>query len=245
MSKHRSEFFPPLFIGSFDCNCVVGYEGDGSDCSDVDECSKGTHYCHEHADCSNVIGSFSCSCPIGFTGNGTFCEDIDECHGENKCHKESKCINTQGSYPCTCNQGFADRIGDGSKCQDIDECQAGIHNCHTHATCQNKRGSFTCKCNTGYRGDGTVLEGCSDIDECAEGTHGCSSGLTLAFHEDYYGKKWKVEGLCENTGGSYECICPNGYSMYKKKYNRDSHYDKYSSLCKLEPSDSSYSFWSG
>ena len=43
--------------------------------SDINECAiNGSHNCHKHANCSNVVGSFNCSCLNGFTGNGTFCE---------------------------------------------------------------------------------------------------------------------------------------------------------------------------
>ena len=37
----------------------------------------------------------------------------------------------------------------------------------------------------------------SDVDECAEGTHNCSSEL-------------KRE--CQNTNGSFDCVCDSGYS---------------------------------
>jgi hypothetical protein len=40
---------------------------------DINECSKGTHTCHQNADCSNIVGSFTCQCHGGFTGSGHVC----------------------------------------------------------------------------------------------------------------------------------------------------------------------------
>ena len=42
--------------------------------SDVDECTNGTHNCHNNANCTNVNGSFSCNCNPGYKGNGTYCQ---------------------------------------------------------------------------------------------------------------------------------------------------------------------------
>ena len=44
-----------------------------SPCTDVDECTSGTHNCDANAMCTNTIGSFSCKCNAGFTGNGQTC----------------------------------------------------------------------------------------------------------------------------------------------------------------------------
>ena len=41
--------------------------------TDVDECTTGSHNCHEDATCHNNKGSFYCTCDIGYTGNGTHC----------------------------------------------------------------------------------------------------------------------------------------------------------------------------
>eukprot|EP00933_Yihiella_yeosuensis_P080566 TRINITY_DN94014_c0_g1_i1.p1 TRINITY_DN94014_c0_g1~~TRINITY_DN94014_c0_g1_i1.p1 ORF type:complete len:1178 (+),score=165.71 TRINITY_DN94014_c0_g1_i1:31-3564(+) len=52
--------------GSFRCNCNTGYEGDGSVCTNVDECAKGTHNCNAKADCTDTLGSFKCKCWQGY-----------------------------------------------------------------------------------------------------------------------------------------------------------------------------------
>ncbi|XP_078691947.1 uncharacterized protein LOC144922177 [Branchiostoma floridae x Branchiostoma belcheri] len=51
---------------------VPATEQDG----DVNECTDGTHNCHDEATCANTIGSFTCSCNDGYEGDGVSC---DEC----------------------------------------------------------------------------------------------------------------------------------------------------------------------
>jgi len=62
-------------IGSFYCNCSEGYllEGNGLNCSDINECENGDDNCSENANCTNTEGSFTCSCNTGYTGNGVIC----------------------------------------------------------------------------------------------------------------------------------------------------------------------------
>ena len=41
--------------------------------TDLDECTDGSHSCHENAVCINTEGSFTCSCRHGYVGNGYNC----------------------------------------------------------------------------------------------------------------------------------------------------------------------------
>merc|ERR1711939_568696 len=91
--------------------------GDGTTCTDVDECADTSHNCHANANCQNTVGSFDCECQSGFTGDGTTCTDVDECadNSQNNCHSNANCVNTFGSYDCKCHMGS---MGDGFTCAD-------------------------------------------------------------------------------------------------------------------------------
>ena len=89
---------------SFECECNVGYTGNGKTCSDINECTEG-HGCNANASCINTIGSFTCKCKAGYTGNGETCKDIDECADQNQiCGDSASCTNNVGSYNCSCNR---------------------------------------------------------------------------------------------------------------------------------------------
>ena len=85
-------------IGSFICQCKIGFTGDGASCSgeyvwidqqdnatllylqcvvptptDIDECEAGIISCDTNAECTNTDGSYTCSCSSGFSGDGMSC----------------------------------------------------------------------------------------------------------------------------------------------------------------------------
>ena len=117
-------------VGSYDCECYAGYNDmnctdlnvmvcqmndqcvckDGYDehvngtCTDVNECSLGTHQCQKDLDCVNESGSYKCDpfCEEGFKRayNGT-CIDVDECTTNlHNCPLEKVCTNTNGGFSC-------------------------------------------------------------------------------------------------------------------------------------------------
>merc|ERR1712106_820644 len=98
--------------GDYNCTCIDGYEGDGFDCEDVDECVEGLHDCDDNAECGNEAGGYNCTCDDGFFGDGFLCGDMDECRDEetaamvanvtdhgwdtHECSQHASCINTFG-----------------------------------------------------------------------------------------------------------------------------------------------------
>ncbi|XP_063971397.1 fibrillin-2-like isoform X3 [Lytechinus pictus] len=178
-------------IGSFLCTCNEGYFGNGTTCSDVNECLDPlANDCAIEASCTNEVGGFSCTCDDGWSGNGTFCDNIDECSNSmDDCSNDAACMDNNGSYVCICNDGY---IGNGRECFDIDECATEQDNCTTLAQCLNTNGSFVCECLDGYGFDVQGIE-CEDINEC-EGVPGCDP-----------------DASCMNTNGSFICSCDNGY----------------------------------
>jgi hypothetical protein len=134
------------------CTCLDGYEGDGTECTDVDECTDASwNDCGPGALCINTPGSFRCECAPGFVGDGRTCEDVDECAGEsNVCDPNATCDNTDSGFSCTCNPGFQ---GDGLGCGDVDECaDPSLHACPDNAHCVNVLGSYDCRCDAGFTG---------------------------------------------------------------------------------------------
>ncbi|KAI3362951.1 hypothetical protein L3Q82_011622, partial [Scortum barcoo] len=178
------------YQGSFYCQCKDGYEGDGTECWDVDECSQlEDQVCPAFSYCFNTNGSYICDCWEGFQDNGTHCQDRDECATENfTCPDNSTCSNIEGSYKCTCDAGFT---GNDSLCLDVDECFLGLIPCPNFSNCLNTVGSFFCVCWEGYQGNSTD---CEDINECLHNS-------TCPEHSS-----------CVNTNGSHLCICDAGFS---------------------------------
>ncbi|XP_067944122.1 adhesion G protein-coupled receptor E2-like [Watersipora subatra] len=196
---------------SFHCVCNPGYDGDGFNCTDIDECMSQKDNCDNVARCTNTPGSFNCTCDSGYTGNGVLCRDIDECQ-TSPCDGNATCTNLGGSFECSCNPGFA---GDGFTCDcapgfalkgdsciDMDECQTNP--CHSKAACVNTPGSHTCICGKGFAGDGVtdchcapgyVPKGsdCVDVDECVK-------------------QPCDKNAACTNTIGSFICTCSANYT---------------------------------
>ncbi|CAL8367216.1 unnamed protein product [Gadus morhua 'NCC'] len=143
----------------FNCECAVGFDGDGRSCRDVDECRTIPNICDQNAICNNQPGTFRCECHEGyqFATDGHSCLEVsrptNHCdEGTHDCDvpERAQCSYTGGSaFICSCLPGY---IGDGRVCQDSDECRPG--SCHQDAVCYNTQGSFTCQCRPGYYGDG-------------------------------------------------------------------------------------------
>jgi CUB/sushi domain-containing protein len=93
--------------GSFECECLPGFVGNGIVCVDDDECANSP--CDPFAICTNTTGGFECACPSGFTGNGFTCTDINECLVANgNCDALTTCTNVPGSRTCgPCPAGYA------------------------------------------------------------------------------------------------------------------------------------------
>ena len=182
--------------GSFFCSCFGGFSGNGTQCTDLDECTLAIATCSAKASCSNTIGSYVCSCRTGFSGNGRNCSDVNECSAA-PCHSNATCQNTEGAFVCQCVTGFT---GTGLVCSDVNEC-LDASACVLGAACTNTPGSYFCHCQAGYSGNGSV---CEDIDECQLLQANASHGLNLTACGN--------SSTCQNTNGSYSCKCNVGYA---------------------------------
>ncbi|XP_034386708.1 cartilage oligomeric matrix protein [Cyclopterus lumpus] len=159
--------------------CPDGMEGNGTHCTDVDECT--VMPCHMGVRCINTSPGFRCgTCPAGYTGpqvqgvglayataNKQVCRDINECEGLNNggCEDNSVCMNTPGSFRCgPCNAGY---VGDQRRgCKPERACGNGQPNpCHTSAECiVHREGRLDCQCGVGWAGNGLLCGADIDID---------------------------------------------------------------------------------
>ena len=104
--KTCSENASPRKVGkSLQCVCHSGFSGNGTTCTDINECKTTNHLCYKDgADCINTVGSYKCKCRTGYEEfsegtpyGGLWCSDIDECNNKlETCHKLASCRNTPG-----------------------------------------------------------------------------------------------------------------------------------------------------
>ncbi|RLU24290.1 hypothetical protein DMN91_002378 [Ooceraea biroi] len=218
---------------TYACHCHIGFQGDGLNCHDVDECKQqggsDGHHCNANTRCVNAIGSYTCECLPGYYRIDKFnCAEMDECaNNSHKCDKHATCVNTAGSYYCICNDGY---VGDGYTCKPV-----------CNQTCQNGGECVAperCSCRRGYIGNSCEL----DLDECASDLHRCHQSSTCfnmpgwyycrckpgyrsALHDSTQGTQCvdidecndltlerkhtcHPTAKCVNTEGGYECVCP-------------------------------------
>ncbi|XP_071153468.1 uncharacterized protein [Mytilus edulis] len=225
--------------GSYTCSCRTGFTKDANDkCQDINECDTTLNKCDQN--CLNTPGSYKCSCndgyilspkdqrtcdiktectnfnctapatcavkfdeaeyctcPTGYnltmTDNITgICENIDECEPSNPC--ADMCTDKTPGYECSCNKNGTKLDSDEQSCTACAEGEWG-QNCVENCTCVTENTNYcnktdgNCNCKTGWKGDNCD----TDINEC--------DNATIC----------QANSLCENTNGSYVCICNEGY----------------------------------
>ncbi|KAK2152978.1 hypothetical protein NP493_2378g00005 [Ridgeia piscesae] len=224
------------------CNCSIGWEGDNCE-SDMDgcqdnPCTAGT-ICTDVSPAEQVASGKShiCSeCPAGTEDNGGICLHIDECvEGTSGC--EQVCENTIGSYVCSCVDGYKLNVNNETCLIDIDECS--MNNGRCDHVCSNYDGGFNCSCNIGFqlmsdkKGCKTCPRGmwgqdclrdceCRDIDTecnvttgCAECPDGFQGGdCREDIDECTVNNPCDEHANCNNTIGTFKCVCHAGYTQY-------------------------------
>ncbi|XP_029814017.1 thrombospondin-3 [Manacus vitellinus] len=160
--------------------CPPGLEGNGTHCTDIEECAH-ANPCFPGSKCINTSPGFRCEpCPRGYRGNTVsgvgvdyakaskqVCTDIDECNDGNNggCDPNSICTNTLGSFKCgPCKSGFAGNQTSG--CVPQKSCSTTTTNpCDINGFCLFERnGEISCACNVGWAGNGNVCGPDTDLD---------------------------------------------------------------------------------
>ncbi|XP_072917244.1 LOW QUALITY PROTEIN: thrombospondin-3-like [Hemitrygon akajei] len=161
-------------------SCPEGFTGNGSHCSDIDECTF-ANPCFSESKCINAVPGFRCEpCPVGYSGNVVagvgvdsaktmkqVCLDVDECNDGNNggCTANSICTNTVGSFQCgPCRNRFHGNQTVG--CRELKSCSSPSFNpCDVNAWCTVERnGEASCHCKVGWAGNGYVWGPDTDID---------------------------------------------------------------------------------
>jgi len=187
------------------CVCPEGYTEDqnATACIDVDECINPNFYgsCDPNADCINLNGSFECKCRAGFFQSGDGCFEIDECEGK-------------------ITRTFAGLL---------EECKVGV--CATTETCiyrnissdgsDDNGSTLLCACDDSDNSKIDCVEAIVEVIQSAESVTtiisipldlmvNTSSNATTKNRTSVVHNCTK-KATCNNTVGSYECICQEGY----------------------------------
>ncbi|XP_019581253.2 nidogen-2 isoform X1 [Rhinolophus sinicus] len=208
----------------YTCECAPGYQGDGRNCVDINECATGFHRCGPNSVCINLLGSYRCECRSGYE----FANDQHTCiliapppnpceDGSHTCAPagQAQCIHHGGStFSCTCLPGYT---GNGHQCTDVDECSE--NRCHPSATCYNTPGSFSCRCQAGYHGDGLqcTLDPTSGLKPCehqqrnAQAQHTYPGSRIHIPQCDEQGHFLPLQ--CHGSTGFCWCVDPDGHEV--------------------------------
>eukprot|EP00795_Rhopilema_esculentum_P005941 gene5941-11289_t len=212
-------------MGDFYCACSSGYRSskDRKTCNDINECAETPEVCMNGV-CKNTNGSFECECPKGYvysraTGK---CVDVDECENGNPC-TNAECINTPGSFKCKCTKKGQTLDSTGLVCADVrvgkcwskqtnDVCENSINGEVTKAVCCKSLGVAW----------GSPCEKCEDVDKKPDG---CKKGFVKKGDTCADIDECKIfdqvckNGYCQNTPGSFKCVCPTGYTLDDSQRN--------------------------
>uniref|UniRef100_A0A2K6PXP4 Nidogen-2 n=1 Tax=Rhinopithecus roxellana TaxID=61622 RepID=A0A2K6PXP4_RHIRO len=208
----------------YTCECASGYQGDGRNCVDENECATGFHRCGPNSVCINLPGTYRCECRSGYE----FADDRHTCilitpppnpceDGSHTCAPagQARCVHHGGStFSCACLPGYA---GDGHQCADIDECSE--NRCHPAATCYNTPGSFSCRCQPGYYGDGfqCIPDSTSSLTPCEQQQRHAQAQYAhpgARFHIPQCDEQGNFLPLqCHGSTGFCWCIDPDGHEV--------------------------------
>ncbi|XP_067632308.1 nidogen [Eurosta solidaginis] len=156
--RENSTCGPNAFCDGGICQCLAGYERDGSDkCVQAGRC--GPVFCGANAICKwdSVQGVQYCDCYEGYEGDALEgCRSVPPpCNVRNNCGVYATCEPTDdpARYECQCNAGFH---GDGYVCVEDRNCLNTPQMCDMNAKCLSTNNGLVCMCNQGFYGNGSI-----------------------------------------------------------------------------------------
>ncbi|XP_033109507.1 fibrillin-2-like [Anneissia japonica] len=203
--------------GMYQCRCNDGYQIDtfGRICQDIDECAENRLLC-ERGICRNTPGSYVCECPAGykFDSASVICIDINECEENNPC-VNAICVNTAGSSRCECRLPGLELDEAGIACLDrrLGTCWTQIRDGRCEENIMGVMRRDEC-CSSFGRAWGSPCEPCpaEQVQQCQRGFI-YENGKCIDINECELDMMACTNGECENSIGSFRCICSEGLSL--------------------------------
>ncbi|KAI3387556.1 hypothetical protein SNEBB_005318 [Seison nebaliae] len=170
--------------GRFECECRKGFEGDGKQCQDINECSKEHDICGKASICTNTVGSYSCKCNDKYVLIGNKCvHPYDETpQGTIKrpnyhyAVKDTSYLNNDPNAVCEtdyrshrrncrCKFGYVPyekecEPNSNYICRSNKDCDIVGGECANHPRIQRT----VCRCKTGFNGDGKICNPLSCVE---------------------------------------------------------------------------------
>ncbi|CAH1254027.1 FBN1 [Branchiostoma lanceolatum] len=196
---------------SFQCVCNSGYSGDGTSCTDVNECRSAVCASDENSICMNSVGSFSCVCTAGYHKDNGVCVESDRFRVEflyTSLNYVVKLADTSSTIYVTYTRTYKIEaihlylvVGLSSNFLSVSDVTFRSGSLYGGHTLETKKGSTTAtQVNSMLQavlGTSTLFKNVTvqDYDECSnESRNDCFQ------HSE-----------CVNTPGSFTCSCPTGF----------------------------------